>query len=75
MHPSGADRHCITNEDDWASGSFSPDGSKIVTGRTPAPGDVGNQDVYVLNVDGSGEQNVTQSPRFDSAPDWGPRRR
>jgi TolB protein len=72
-HPNGEDRHRITGPDgEWISSSFSPDGTKIVTSR--APGVAGNADVFVMNLDGSGLRNITQSRKWDSGPDWGPRR-
>ena len=73
MHPDGTGLRRITeNPDDeftWSSSSFSPDGRKIVTSRSPGVGAAGNFDVYVMNLDGSGLQNVTQSARWDSGPD------
>jgi Tol biopolymer transport system component len=73
-HPNGEDRHRITDPDgEWISSSFSPDGTKIVTSR--APGVAGKADVFVMNLDGSGLLNITQSRRWDSGPDWGPRAR
>ena len=51
------------------SGSFSPDGKWIVH----ATDGVGGQaDVFVMRADGSGNQPVTRSEAWDSAPDWGP---
>jgi TolB protein len=77
-HPSGEDRHCITDTAggtvEWISGSFSPDGTRLAWARTPGDGAEGNADVYVMNVDGSGVQDITQSNRWDSGADWGPRR-
>jgi dipeptidyl aminopeptidase/acylaminoacyl peptidase len=39
--------------------NFSPDGTKIVFGRSPADTFAGGSDIYVINVDGTGEQNLT----------------
>ena len=51
------------------SGSFSPDGKWIVH----ATDGVGGQaDVFVMRADGSGNQPVTRSEAWDSAPDWLP---
>jgi TolB protein len=73
IHPNGEDRHRITDPDgEWISSSFSPDGTKIVTSH--APGVRGKADVFVMNLDGSGLRNITQSHKWDSGPDWGPRR-
>lgn len=52
----------------WISSSFSPDGTMIVTSGSPGVGDPGNADVDVMNVDGSGLVNVTESVRWDSGP-------
>jgi Tol biopolymer transport system component len=70
-HPNREGRHRITPEGDWISSSFSPNGMKIVTSRVPAGR---KADVFVMNLDGSGLVNITHSPRWDSAPDWGSRR-
>jgi TolB protein len=77
-HPNGENRHRIAGTDgdtvQWIGGSFSPDGTRIVWSRTPGVGHAGNADVYVMNVDGSEIENLTESPRWDSGADWGPRR-
>jgi Tol biopolymer transport system component len=77
VHPNGTELHRLTHSAGtdlvWWSSSFSPDGTKIVTSQSPGVGSAGNPDVYVLNRNGAGLRNVTQSPRWDSAPDWGPR--
>jgi TolB protein len=78
VHPNGTRLHRLTESAGsgiaWLSSSFSPDGSMIVTSSTPGSGIAGNADVYTMNRDGSGLVNITQSMRWDSAPDWGPRR-
>jgi Tol biopolymer transport system component len=51
------------------SGSFSPDGTRIVHARD---GVGGNGDVFVMRADGSDIVPVTRSPEADSAADWGP---
>ncbi len=76
VHPNGSGLHRITSASGgdftWLSSSFSPDGTRITVGRYPAAGPAGNADVYVMNVDGSGLEDVTNSVKWDSAPDWGP---
>ncbi len=32
----------------------------------------GNLEIYVMNADGSGQPNLTNSPAFDFAPAWSP---
>jgi Tol biopolymer transport system component len=77
VHPNGEGLHQITTSPahvhQWGSFSFSPDGTKITVAYNTAEGE--SPDVWVLNVDGSGLRNVTNSAIFDSAPDWGPRGR
>src|SRR5262245_9139993 len=57
VHPDGDDLHRLTSNPDgkfeFASSTFSPDGTMIVTSRLPGLGDEGNADLYVMNVDGS----------------------
>jgi Tol biopolymer transport system component len=73
VHPDGSELRKITDTPDvsWSSGSFSPDGTMIVTGL-PGVGDANHTDVYVMNVDGTGLQNITESRKLDSSADWGP---
>jgi TolB protein len=51
------------------SGSFSSDGKWIVHATD---GIDGQADVFVMRADGTGNQPVTRSAAWDSAPDWGP---
>jgi Tol biopolymer transport system component len=51
------------------SSSFSPDGTKIVYAQT---GDNGEPDIFMARVNGSHVQQVTRTPLWESAPDWGP---
>ena len=55
--------------------SWAPDGERIVFHSTRAPGTSsphGNFDIFVMNADGSGQTNITNSPSFDAQPDWSP---
>lgn len=75
VHPNGNDLHRITSSPahvhQWGSYSFSPDGTMITVSHNL--GGLGeNPDIYVMNLDGSGLRDVTNSAIFDSAPDWGP---
>ena len=54
---------------DWgSSASFSADGSKIafISGRD------GNDEIYVMKSDGSGQANLTNNARGDYFPAWSP---
>jgi TolB protein len=78
VHPDGTGLHRITHghgKYKWLSCTFSPNGKKIVAGRVPGSGKAGNADVYVMNIDGTGRRNLTSSGPWESAPDWGPRRK
>ncbi len=78
VHPDGAKLHRITHgggTHKWLSCSFSPNGRRIQAGRVPGSGKAGNADVYVMRLDGSHRRNVTRSNAWESASDWGPRRR
>lgn len=48
---------------------WSPDGTKIAF--TSAPGS-DNDEIYVINADGSGETRLTDNPDADYAPAWSP---
>jgi TolB protein len=77
VRPNGEGLHRITHSGGkakWLSCSFSPNGKRIVAGRVPGSGEAGRADLYVMKLDGSGRRNLTRSDRWESAPDWGPRR-
>jgi Tol biopolymer transport system component len=71
VHPNGENRHRITTTGGgavtWGSGSFSPDGERIVVAQ-----EGGACAVCVLNKRGDILQNVTAST-VDGDPDWGAR--
>jgi Tol biopolymer transport system component len=50
------------------SSAYSPDGTRITFGMAPK-GKL--PDVYTMALDGSDVQQVTRTPDWDSAPDWG----
>lgn len=79
VHPNGTDLHRVTHTapgtGQWASTSFSPNGRRIVSAKSPGVGQAGNADVYVMRLNGSHMRNITTSAAWESAPDWGPRRR
>jgi len=61
--------HRLTNDAylDYAP-DWSPDGLKIAY-RSDRDGE---SDIYVINVDGSGETRLTDDPAYDWAPQWSP---
>jgi TolB protein len=75
VHPDGTGRHRVTHDfggsGKWLRAAFSPNGQKITAARTNGVGKAGNADVYVMNIDGSGLQNITRSTQWESTPDWG----
>ena len=55
---------------------WSPDGTQL-TFNTDRPavegGSAGKQDIYIMNADGSGLENITRTPRYDEGlADWSP---
>jgi TolB protein len=72
VRPDGKDLTQLTHYDDGTlvlSTSYSSDGEWIVH----ATNGVGvNADVFVMRADGTGNQPVTRTELWDSAPDWGP---
>lgn len=77
IHPDGTDATNLTKQGPsghhYLSSSFSPDGVKIATARTPGTGPERAADVVVMNADGSGLRAITKTRRWESAVDWGPR--
>jgi Tol biopolymer transport system component len=72
IHPDGTGLRQVTHAGPGVkvySASFSPDGTAITVGMT---GINGQADVYRIGIDGTGLSPVTRTPRWDSAPDWGP---
>lgn len=72
VHPEGSGLTQLTNVKPGTlvlSASYSPDGAWIVHATD---GVDGNADVFVMRADGTGNQPVTRSKLWDSAPDWGP---
>ena len=57
-----------------ADPQYSPDGKKIVFVVTESSLEKGksNQDVYVMNADGSDMKNLTNDPSADNHPRWSP---
>ncbi len=75
VHPSGRGLRQVTRvspSTTLLSASFSPDGKRIVYARS---GRGGQPDLFTMRLTGTGVQRVTRTMRWESAPDWGPRRR
>jgi TolB protein len=72
VHPDGSGLAQLTHFKPGTlvrSAAYSPDGTWIVHATD---GVDGQADVFVMRADGSGNQPVTRSKLWDSAPDWGP---
>jgi TolB protein len=73
VHPGGRGLRQITQvsaDTMLLSASFSPNGARIVFSQT---GDSGQPDIFTMRVDGSDVRQVTRTPLWESAPDWGSR--
>jgi len=67
---SGAARQ-LTSEHGFTWGAtWSPDGGRIAFNAWGPGG--GNQDIYVVRADGSGQQRLTTDPAQDTEPAWSP---
>lgn len=51
---------------------WNPDGTKIAFNGPPPPGPDGNDEIYVMNADGSNVVNITNSEFGDINPVWSP---
>jgi Tol biopolymer transport system component len=72
VHPNGTGLHIIASAPfSWSSLSFSPNGNKITVGHRLT--ETANGDIYTMNMDGAHLQDITNTMRHESAPDWGPR--
>jgi TolB protein len=72
IHPDGSHLHQVTHvgaDTMLLSSSFAPDGRRIVYSRS---GRDGQPDIFTADLDGTHVQQVTRTPAWDSAPDWGP---
>jgi Tol biopolymer transport system component len=58
----------------YLSSSFSPDGTLLVSGRTPGAGPNGHADLVVMKTDGSKIRPLTKTKLWESSVDWGRRR-
>ncbi|MCI0730561.1 MAG: PKD domain-containing protein [Chloroflexi bacterium] len=67
MNPDGSNQHGLTSSLD-AYPAWSPDGTRIVfqSGRD------GNDEIYVMDADGSGQARLTHNNALDTKPEWSP---
>jgi len=70
MNIDGSNQHAITSPSGYQDKqpSFSPDGSKIAF----ASNRDGNWEIYIMNLDGSGQTRVTNNTSKDEYPAWSP---
>jgi Tol biopolymer transport system component len=79
IHVLNVDGSGLRKLTDGGAPDWSPDGQKIAFDRfdgfppdwRPSDG-APDSDVYVMNADGSGTQNLTRSPEPDGGPAWSP---
>jgi Tol biopolymer transport system component len=76
-HPDGSELTNLTKQQasgfHHLSSTFSPDGARIVSARTPGTGPQKAADIVVMNADGTGVRRVTKTRLWESSVDWGPR--
>ncbi len=74
VRPDGANRHRIRLDRYFEYGAWSPDASKIVfmSQETDASGNDPNYNIYVMNADGTGLRQLTDTPGEDGFPSWSP---
>ncbi len=74
IHPDGSHLRPVTHVSATTmllSASFAPEGDRIVYSRS---GRAGQPDIFTSDLHGGGLRQVTNTPLWESAPDWGPRR-
>lgn len=68
MTPLGTRIHRIPNTDGGAEPAWSPDGTRLAF-RKELPG---NDEIFVIDVDGTDWRNLTDNPANDFSPEWSP---
>jgi len=76
MNSDGSNQTRLTFNPTADSGpvSFSPDGKRFAFSRNASSdgGGIYNYDIYVMNADGTGLEQLTTNPEFDAEPVWSP---
>jgi Tol biopolymer transport system component len=77
MNADGSGKRSLTrNAWNFEAPAWSPDGRKLAFERRVGPLANGqcacDIDVFVMNADGSGQQNLTRNPVYDAHPVWSP---
>jgi TolB protein len=69
MHSDGSRQRHLTRNDgvNDVEPALSPNGKRIAFGRAKPPG---NEDIWVMDADGSHRHRVTYDPRSEEYPDW-----
>jgi len=72
MNADGTDLRFLTDE--WGSlhPTWSPDGKQIAFQRVLGVGEGAQSDIFVMNVDGANQRNITNDPADDMWPSWCP---
>jgi Tol biopolymer transport system component len=65
-------RRLTRTRDDESLPQWSPDGRRIVYQRWEDRLEEDEDDVFVMNADGSGQRNLTRRPGLDGGPAWSP---
>ncbi len=59
---------CMTSEELWLKNALASNTGRIVFKSLRD----GNAEIYVMDADGGNQENLTNHPAFDGAPDWSP---
>lgn len=76
MNADGSGKRQLTADSgDNLRPTYSPDGTRLTFTNDPPPGgDLGPEDIYVMNLDGTGTKNLTRTPTVDDFGSvWAPR--
>jgi Tol biopolymer transport system component len=71
MNADGSGQRRVTQDSSYGS-TWSPDGRRLAFTSGFVPGNPGNSEIYVVNVDGTSLQQLTRDPGPDQNPAWSP---